>query len=340
MNIQNKKGDSATNRNRPSNTTKTSPDTTIIQPWEAISAFQSAISDAGFGSPEIKPDQGIVRFSLPNEKKGKSGWYVFFSDGVYAGKFGSWVTGESTEWSMKANNKPLSPEEKRAFAIACKKAEQKRIDETNGKHKKARMIAQSIWAKASPCSPDAPYLLKKKISSCAKYLKQDKHDNILVPLYADKKISSLQFISNKNLGAKWYLAGGKVASAYFLFGDIKKPFDTAYIAEGLASAYSCHILLDYAPVFVAFTASNLSNVSKLVRAQFKNIKIVILADNDVRNKPNEINTGIVEAEKAANAVNASVSIPSHPSGKKVDFNDLYVEAIEAQEKEKTEALND
>jgi len=330
-----KKGDSATNRNRPSGTTKSSSNSSTITPiWEAISAFQNEISKAGLGTPEIKPDAGIIRFSLPNEKKGKSGWYVFFSDGVYAGKFGSWKTGESTEWHMKSNNQPLTPQERKAFAVACKKAEQKRTDETNKKHRKARIIAQSIWANASPCSPDAPYLKLKKISSCAKYLRQDKHGNILVPIYADKQISSLQFISNKNLGAKWYLTGGKVASAFYYFGDIKQPFETAYIAEGLASAYSCFLLLSHAPVFVSFTASNLSNIAKLVRAQFKDTDIVILADNDVRDKPNEINTGIVEAEKAALCCNGRVSIPSHPSGKKVDFNDLYVEAIEAQENER------
>ncbi len=76
-------------------------------------------------------------------------------------------------------------------------------------------------------------------------------------------------------------------------------------------------------------AGNLKAVALGVRKRWTDSQIIICADNDVRTSRDIPNTGVEEAMKAALAVNGRVSIPNMPDGRKCDFNDLYVLAVES-----------
>jgi phage/plasmid primase-like uncharacterized protein len=72
---------------------------------EGITGFQAAIAAAGLGKPDIKADGVIHRYRVEGDKAGTlNGWYVFFPVPVPAGAFGSWKTGKSEKWCIKAEH--------------------------------------------------------------------------------------------------------------------------------------------------------------------------------------------------------------------------------------------
>ncbi|WP_025151656.1 DUF927 domain-containing protein [Morganella morganii] len=88
------------------------------------------------------------------------------------------------------------------------------------------------------------------------------------------------------------------------------------IAEGLATALTCHVIRPDALTVAAMDAGNMIHVAKHFREQYARATIIIAADNDA---DNEVNTGREKAESAARAVNGQVTIPA-TSG---DWNDVY-----------------
>lgn len=302
--------------------------------WEAIEAFQNVLQDNGLGRPDIKPDAGLQRFKLDSDKgNAKSGWYTFHTTGdIYAAGYGNWKTGLNETWHYKKGNKPLSDKERRELAKVYEQAKEKRFAEIEKQYASARRVANSIWNSASPAPENHSYLVRKHIQSAARYLRQDTKGNLVVPLYNSKRLVSIQYINQH--GGKFFAKGGQLKGAYFLFGDIKKPFDTVYICEGISTGWTIHSLTGHTPTFCAMNAGNLKNVALGVCKRWPDVSITLCADNDVRNNKTMPNTGVEEAKKAALAVNGRVSIPSLPDGSKCDFNDLYVLAIETQNKNK------
>ncbi|KGP43398.1 TOPRIM and DUF927 domain-containing protein [Morganella morganii] len=88
------------------------------------------------------------------------------------------------------------------------------------------------------------------------------------------------------------------------------------IAEGLATALTCHVIRPDALTVAAMDAGNLIHVAKDFRDQYARATLIIAADNDA---DNTVNTGREKAEAAARAVNGQVTIPT-TSG---DWNDVY-----------------
>ncbi len=71
-----------------------------VQEFEAAMHAANIIPELGQG--EISGDGSLVRFQVKGDRKGtRNGWAVFFNDGVPAGEFGSWRTGESHPWCSK-----------------------------------------------------------------------------------------------------------------------------------------------------------------------------------------------------------------------------------------------
>jgi len=301
-----------------------------ISLFEALDKFQDYLDTNGLGRPQIKPDAGLIRFKTPQDKgRNKSGYYSFFSDGVYAASWGDWKSGKSGTWSLKQDSKPLTAEEKRQFAQKLEREKLKREAEQKRIHAKARRLANAIWTKGKPADKDHPYLVKKHCQGLAKYLMEDAKGNLLIPIYNKKRLVSIQFV-NKN-GGKWFLKGSELKGSYYKFPDNNKPFDTVYLAEGVVTGWTIKTLMK-APVFCSLTAGNMKSVALQIREVFKDEKIIICCDNDVREKADMPNTGLIAANDAANAVNGLVSIPSMPDGSKCDFNDLYILAIESHQK--------
>ncbi|ELZ5938888.1 toprim domain-containing protein [Providencia stuartii] len=136
--------------------------------------------------------------------------------------------------------------------------------------------------------------------------------SLIIPLLdGNGTITAAQTI--KPNGEKRLLLDSSKNGSYY---PINEPINvhTVIIAEGLATAMTCHLIQPEAYTVAAIDAGNLIHVAKVMRTKYPESKIIIAGDNDSKN---EVNTGKVKAETAAREVNGYVSIP--PNGG--DWND-------------------
>ncbi|WP_407901407.1 DUF927 domain-containing protein [Providencia rustigianii] len=139
--------------------------------------------------------------------------------------------------------------------------------------------------------------------------------SLIIPLVdAGGVITAAQTI--KPNGDKRLLLDSAKNGSYY---PINEPVSvsTVIIAEGLATAMTCHLLNPEAHTVAAIDASNLIHVAKVMRSKYPESKIVIAGDNDI--KPDQPNTGKLAAEKAAKAVNGIAVLP--PTDDKADWDD-------------------
>ena len=86
------------------------------------------------------------------------------------------------------------------------------------------------------------------------------------------------------------------------------------ICEGWATGKSLHTATKL-PVAVAFSAGNLLEVSRTMRAKYPSVRITLCADNDA--KDDGSNPGVEYASRAAQAIGGNIAIPPIPG----DWND-------------------
>lgn len=283
----------------------------------ALQEFTNAIQQSGITPPNNIIDDGrIHRFSSNGKAKDESGWYVFHSDGIAAGSFGDWRTGESQSWRAEIG-RSLTPTEQAAHKARIESIKaQREADELKIKAE-AKVRANKIWTESIVSAKHA-YLTNKGVKP---YGVKQSGDALVIPLRADGEIHSLQFISAD--GTKKFLTGGRIKGCYHSIG---KPQGVIYIAEGYATAASIHEATGEALV-VAFNAGNLKLVAESLRNKFPAIKLVICADDDTSG------VGIAKANESAKLVNADVVMPdfgdNRPEGAS-DFNDLHqLQGLEA-----------
>ncbi|HHT0464598.1 TPA: primase-helicase zinc-binding domain-containing protein [Raoultella planticola] len=119
-------------------------------------------------------------------------------------------------------------------------------------------------------------------------------------------------------GVKRLVAGSAKRGAYHAVNTPDDP-QTVLIAEGLATALTCHLICPDALTVAGIDAGNLLPVAEVMRRKYPLAQIVIAADNDrLDDKPN---TGTERAEKAALSVDGYVSVP--PTDYKADWNDYH-----------------
>ena len=111
--------------------------------------------------------------------------------------------------------------------------------------------------------------------------------------------------------------------------------DIIAICEGYATGKTIHDLNNAAPVVVAFDASNLVDVAEAMRKKYPESAIVVMGDDDEKTRQKNLETnnkdfnpGKYYADKAAKAVDGTVSLPNFPvtadREKNSDWNDLRV----------------
>jgi len=175
--------------------------------------------------------------------------------------------------------------------------------------------AAAIWKAAKPAPEDFSYLIRKSNKPNGARLH---NDALVIPMRADGEIHSLQFIGPE--GDKRFLTGGRVTGCYFSIGNPKGAVALC-IAEGFATGATIHEATGY-PVAVAFNAGNLAAVAKAMRERFRELPLILCADDDVAT---EGNPGKTKATEAARAVGGLVTVPSfgdnRPEGVS-DFNDM------------------
>ncbi len=280
----------------------------------AIDQFTQAMVSAGIVvPPEIYADGKLHRFSTSGARSDDSGWYVLHDDGVAAGAFGCWRSGQSQNWSAKADT-DMTQTEREALKARIQAMKAQRDADKAQRQRDAAQAANHRWQAATPVSWH-PYLENKGVQ--ANGLKAE-GDGLLIPMRDTAgALCSLQVIAPD--GSKRFQPGGKVAGCYHAIG---KPNGPLVVCEGYATGASIHEATGHA-VAIAFNAGNLLAVARALHAKYPTLRLVVAADDDWRT---EGNPGLTKAREAAQAVGGLMAVPRFPEGrgeKDTDFNDLH-----------------
>jgi putative DNA primase/helicase len=274
-----------------------------------------AMLAAGMTPPHpIHIDGKLHRFRSGTKGQGghgdKTGWYVFYPDGIAAGKFGCWRAGLESNWRAEIG-RTLTPVEEMAHARRLAEAKAARDSELAKSRAAAANTVEQIWVGAAAASPDHPYLARKGVQPHGARVITD--GRLIVPLYgSDGALSSLQYIDHN--GGKLYQQGGATGGKFWQIGTTDEP-GTIYLAEGFATAATIHEATGR-PCIVAYSASNLVPVCGAIREQFGPTQdLVIVADHDASG------TGQKYADQASAKYGARVVMPPEPG----DAND-YAQA--------------
>ncbi len=279
-----------------------------------IAEFIEAMSEAGIVThADLIADGQLQRFYIEGDRRdSKNGWAVLHNDGIAAGAFGNWKTGEQYTWREKSQG-AMTTAEREIQRRAIESAKAIRVADIKEKRGKAAAEAQSQIVALQFEAGQHRYLRDKGIEPCG--VRSD-GVNLVIPLYdAGGRIHSLQTIAPN--GTKKFLANGAISGHYYPIGN---PSNILYIVEGFATGATVHKATGQA-VAVAFNAGNLEPVASALRAKYVDIDIVIAGDDDTT--PG--NPGRTKAEYAAYRVNGKVAVPDFGNNRPLgvsDFNDL------------------
>lgn len=249
----------------------------------------------------------------------KNGSYRAYMKDMPIAFWQNYRTGEGGVWTPKTGGK-VSRQQQRAIE-RCIQKENKAKDK---RQKAAAARAERLYSTGQKCRVH-PYLKRKGVNPISG-LKVDTNGGLLVPVRdAQGNLTSLQRIDVD--GNKLFLRDGKIGESYFLVGKIKEDSVIVLVAEGLSTALSLHESTRHS-VLVAFCAFNLPHVAKIARTFAPEAKIILCADNDIRDKDAGIpNTGVQYATLAALEVDGWLAVP-HLKRKdlpvKCDFNDVHL----------------
>jgi len=278
-----------------------------------LAEFSDAMRSNGLEARDhILPDGLLHRYKVNGDRSGsKNGWYTLHIDGIPAGAFGSWKTGESHTWCSKKQDE-LSSQERAEYRQRIDQAKKDREAEQAKLHVEAAEKCRDLWDIASK-RINHQYIVDKGIKPYG--LRQLK-SSLFVPLYFGGELVNLQFISDD--GTKRFKTGGRVTGCYRPIGKVD---DVVYIVEGYATGASVFEATSKA-VCVAFNAGNLKPVAQMLREKYPDVRLVVCADND---EWTEGNPGITKAQEAASFVGASFVAPQFDdtSTRPTDFNDLH-----------------
>lgn len=316
-----------------------------------VQEFIVAMTSAGCGparSGDVVADGKWHDYQIAGDPKGKKkGFYVLnYDDGFAIGRFGDRRHGGDSEpWNSRSNKK-FSPEEKQEWnrkrAVGIRAA----IEDERREHETLSLEAQMTWKESDVADSSHPYLIRK--SSMVNGIRQNVDGELVIPMWAEKRIWNIQTIDNK--GEKLYGRGRK-KGCYFALANADDDLSVIVIAEGYSTGDAIRQATGL-PVLVSFDAGNMIAVAKSKSADFPETKFIFAADNDQWTfkrgkcpddvKPKEVpgdssewenwrrngwlvNPGIEAARQAAVAIGgASVVWPEfdpEDKNKRTDFND-------------------
>ena len=273
-----------------------------IQPDPPEVQLRDAMQSAGMTPPrDIVLDGKLHRFNSGTKGRAghdKSGWYVAYSDGIPAGRFGCWRAGIEVTWRADVGRQ-ISPAEEMAHARRMAEAKATRDAELKKQREVVADTADIIWSNGTGASADHPYLSRKGIQPHGVRVTGD--GRLMAPLYtADGNLASIQYIDQD--GGKLYHSGGQTGGCFWMVGTTDEP-GIIYIAEGFATAATIHEITNR-PCIVAYSASNLVPVTGAIRERHgATQEIVIVADNDASG------TGQKYADQASAKYGARVVMP-------------------------------
>jgi len=269
--------------------------------------FLAVLRAAGLMLDRVTPDGRLRRVRAQGDSNGqRSGWYVLHPGPPMAGAYGNWKTGHSESW-CDGGGEALSEAERAKLREVVVRAQRQQQAELAQRQGAARQLARERWLRADAAPADHPYLVAKGVGVHG--LRQ-LDGLLLVPLRdAEGRPWSLQTIAVD--GSKRFLAGGRKRGLYYPVG--RPVSDVVCVAEGYATAATIHEVTGH-PTAVAFDAGNLEPVACALRAKYPSAVIVVCADDDAATAARlGINPGLVNAQRAADAVGGVVAMPPRPS---------------------------
>ena len=182
------------------------------------------------------------------------------------------------------------------------------------------MSAHEVWARCEPATASHAYALAKGLQGAPletlrvvpagdalHIARQSMAGALVVPAFgAGGVLQSLQFIPPPGAGKKLNLPGASIAGASFVVGELA-PGATAYVCEGLATAWACWRATGGAAV-VCFGAGNMGRIAAELRQMDDSAALVLVPDVGQEES----------AEKIAMAVGASVAFL--PQGEANNFD--------------------
>jgi len=283
--------------------------------------FSSWLLTLGINPPEVYTHdwQRVSTVTKPRKKNAsikldateEIGWAINYESGENAE---TWrLNGENVETARER-----SAEENARLTAALQK---RREDEIRG-----TMRAQTLWATGTPLQHAAhAYLQKKRLdmNGCAG-LKVDAEGWLLIPMWRDGKLTSVQRISPE--GEKLFVKGAPTKWATFRISR-PRPAMTV-LCEGFATGLAIFAALPNAVVDVCFSAGNLVAVAE--RGEWSGM-VAVAADNDHHTQENiGKNPGAEAGRKAAEIIGCGCAIPEHISG--TDWHDFFMEKLAMVEK--------
>jgi len=253
----------------------------------------------------------MVRFHCAGDKKGTlNGYWRGFSDGVAAGVFGSWKTGQSHNWCAKSLTR-MTDAEQAEVRRAIEAIQRQRAEEMAQAQGEVAQAATERFNALHDALPTHPYCQRKRITPMN--AKQD--DDLLVLAIQDwsGNIHSLQTIAPN--GRKMMLKGGAKKGFHIHIGG--NPEGRLLVCEGYATGCSLAKMDPGAEVVAAVDAYNIRSVAQAARERFPTREIVLCGDHDP--------VGVRCATAAARAIGGKVLIPPTVG---MDWND-YALALEA-----------
>ena len=237
----------------------------VIDSSKIILSFRAAMQEHGIScQTEIISDDELHRFK-PESRRNPDAWYCLHLDGIPAGSFGDWRTGESFTWCSKSQSE-MTPDERADFKRQIEEQKQARAAKEQKIHEKARQTALKIWESAKPATAEHPYLKRKQVQPYG--VRVDRQGRLIIPARdAAGVLHTVQRIwPDRREPEKPFLSGGVKKGHFFeIPGDTK----TVYIAEGYATGASIHEATG-ALVIIAFDAGNLGPVTKIVKEKYAN----------------------------------------------------------------------
>jgi len=277
-----------------------------------IEALKSEIRQSGITPPDsIEPGGYFNRFS-DNGSGNKDGWCVLYNnpDGTAGGMYGNWK-GVNNKYFYTPEGRQMTQVQESKLNEQIRDAKIITQQKLKKKQKESAIKAQNIWDDANKADLTHRYLINKNIES---YGLRQLGRTLLIPVLDRDKICSLQYVLPD--GTKKFMPGGKVKGGSFAIGNMNE--DILYICEGYATAATIHKATGK-PVVIAFNSGNLKKIAETYKKKHSSKTIIIASDNDIATeKKTGTNTGIEAARKAANAIDAKISICPVNS----DFNDL------------------
>lgn len=152
--------------------------------------------------------------------------------------------------------------------------------------------------------------------------------SILLPLTdIAGNITGGQLISPE--GEKCLLQGSQLSGAFIQVSALPaEPLEQVIITEGFATGITVSMLAD-GLILAAVAATNLVKVAEQIRQRWPEARIILAGDNDLLDGKD--NTGRIQAEKAAKAVDGWVTLP--PTRHKADWDDYRRENGERRARE-------